>query len=77
VLDCNGFKARLREARIKAGISIPMVVRHLDVPHKRVYGWEGIGELPTLDEFTSLCEYYNADPKWIMFGNKTADAEKG
>jgi hypothetical protein len=49
----------------------------MDVSTQKVFGWESTGELPTLDEFASLCDYYNADPAWILFGNKTADAEKG
>jgi transcriptional regulator with XRE-family HTH domain len=73
----NSFRKRLREARINAGKSVPRVALRMDVSTQKVFGWESTGELPTLDEFASLCDYYNADPAWILFGNKTADAEKG
>ena len=77
MLDDNGFRVRLRQARIKAGLSVPYVSKRMDVHPQWVYGWEGIGELPNLEDFASLCECYNADPKWLLFGGETADAEKG
>lgn len=66
----NPFRKRLREARINAGRSVPQVALTLGVPTRKVFGWEGIDELPTLDEFAFLCDYYNADPTYLMFGRK-------
>ena len=66
----NPFRKRLREARIDAGMSVPRVALRMDVSTQKVFGWEGTGELPTLDEFASLCEYYNADPTYLMYGRK-------
>ena len=42
----------------------------MDVSTQKVFGWEGTGELPTLDEFASLCDYYNVDPTYLMYGRK-------
>lgn len=42
----------------------------LGVPTRKVFGWEGIDELPTLDEFAFLCDYYNVDPTYLMYGRK-------
>ena len=66
--DRKAIAARLRKARVDAGVAAKTVYERFDLTRAGFYHWETGKSAPSIDQFLLLCRLYRTNPSYVLTG---------
>lgn len=66
--DRKAIGARLRQARIEAGVTAKSVYEQCGITRAGFYHWETGASAPSIDQFLLLCRLYGTPPNLVLTG---------
>ena len=66
----NSIAERLKEARIKKGFKIELVITHLNITAPTLIKYENGMVSPQIDMLKKMCDFYDVSLNYIVYGNE-------